>query len=195
MNFSTDSMRQEADNAYRVGDRIAELELPALDGSLFSLNQAQGKRYLLSFMRFAACPFCQLRIQQLIGRWHELDDGFTVIAVFDSSLENLQRYAEKQAAPFPILADEHSIYYQRFAIRHSWVGTLKAMLFRMPALLYALFVKGYFPSSIQGKITTLPADILVDEHGVIVSIYHGKDSGDHLPFDRIKTFAAEERLQ
>ncbi|MGR9117157.1 MAG: redoxin domain-containing protein [Gammaproteobacteria bacterium] len=190
MNVTTAPLKQEATRTYKTGHLITELSLPALDGNLFTLNQVQGKRYMLSFMRFAACPFCQLRIQQLIGRWHELDDDFTIIAVFDSSLENLQRYTEKQKAPFPILADEHSIYYHKFAIEQSLPGTLKAMLFRMPTLLYAMLIKRYFPTSIQGKLTTLPADILVDENGLIASIYHGKDSGDHLPFDRVKSFAA-----
>ena len=65
----------------------------------------------------------------------------------------------------------------------------KAMLFRMPALLYAIAVKRYFLSSLKGGVTTLPADFLVDENGVIDSIYYGKDSGDHLPIDKIKAFS------
>lgn len=174
---------------YRVGNIITELSLPSIDGSRFNLDQIAGKRYLLSFMRFAACPFCQLRIHELITHWTELSDDFTVIAVFDSPLDNLQKNAAKQSSPFPILADEYGRYYDKFAVRHSSLGTLRAMLFRMPTLLYAMFVKGYFSSSMKGKMTTLPADILVDEHGVIVEIYHGKDAGDHLPLERIKAFA------
>lgn len=174
---------------YRVGNMIAELNLPAIDGGRFNLEQVAGKRYLLSFMRFAACPFCQLRIHELINRWQELNDDFTVIAVFDSPLENLQKHAGKQSAPFPILADEYGRYYDKFAIRRSPLGALKAMAFRMPTLLYAMFMKGFFPSSLKGKMTTLPADILVDENGVIVEIYHGKDAGAHIPFERIKNFA------
>lgn len=183
------SSNQEYRRPYQVGHLITELSLPAIDGNRFNLKQVAGKRYLLAFMRFAACPFCQLRIHELVSRWQELNDDFTVIAVFDSPLDNLQKHAAKQSAPFPILADEYSSYYSRFAIRRSPLGTLKAMVFRMPTLLYAMFVKHYFPSSLKGKMTTLPADILVDEHGVIVKIYHGRDSGDHLPFERVKNFA------
>ncbi|MCK5190852.1 MAG: redoxin domain-containing protein [Methylococcales bacterium] len=174
--------------AYQIGDKITELSLPSIDGSQFTLQQVQGKRYMLSFMRFAACPFCQLRIHQLISRWQELDENFTVIAVFDSPLGNLQKQSNKELAPFPILADEHYFYYQKFAIKQSISGMFKAMLFRMPSLLYAM-IKGYFPSSIKGKVTTLPADFLVDEHGVIQLIYYGKDSGNHLPFEQVKDFS------
>ncbi len=190
MTFSTDSLQGESDSVYQAGHLVTGLSLPAIDGSRFTLEQVRGKRYLLSFLRFAACPFCQLRVHQLISRWHELNRNFTVIAVFDSSLENLQHYTGKQVAPFPILADEHAVYYHKFAIKHSLSGTFKAMLFRMPTLLYAMLVKRYFPTSIKGSLTTLPADILVDEHGLVAEIYHGKDSGDHLPFEKIKAFAA-----
>ncbi|WP_305907899.1 redoxin domain-containing protein [Methylomarinum sp. Ch1-1] len=190
MHVSTKTSKQEQSKSYQIGHLITELSLPAIDGSRFNLKQIQGKRYLLSFMRFAACPFCQLRIHELISRWQELSDDFTVIAVFDSPLSNLQKQAGKQSTPFPILADEYSKYYDKFAIRRSLTGTLKAMLFRMPMLLNAMFVKGYFPSSIKGEMTTMPADILVDEQGMIVEIYHGKDSGDHLSFERIKVFAS-----
>lgn len=68
------------------------------------------------------------------------------------------------------------------------------MVFRMFTLLYAMFVKGYFSASIKGRISTLPVDILVDEQGKIISIYQGKDSGDHLSFEIIKSFASLAKL-
>ena len=174
---------------YQIGDKIIELSLPAIDGIQFTLDHVQGKRYMICFMRFAACPFCQMRLHQLITRWQELDDNFTVITIFDSSLKNLQKHANKQHAPFSILADEQAIYYQQFAIKHSVSGMFKAMLFRMPTLLFAMMVKRYFPSSFKGSITTLPADFMIDEKGIVDSIYYGKDSGDHTPFERVKAFA------
>jgi len=178
--------------SYKVGDNITDLSLPGIDGSQFTLEQVQGKRYMLSFMRFSACPFCQLRIHQLISRWQQLDQNFTVIAVFDSPLDNLQQNADNVATPFPILADEYSLYYHKFSVKQSILGMFKAMFFRMSTLLYAMIVKGYFPIVIKGKITMLPADFLVDEYGIINSIDYGKDAGDHLPFDRVKAFAARQ---
>ena len=179
--------------SYQVGNKVTELTLHNMNREKFTLDQVKGKRYMLSFMRFAACPFCQLRIHQLISNWQEFDENFTVLAVFDSPLDNLQKHCEHQLAPFQILADESGVYYQKFAIKHSITGLLKAMFFRMPTLLTAMFSKGYFPSSIQGKMTTLPTDILVNEQGIIESIYSGKDSGDHLPLDRVKAFACLQK--
>jgi len=88
---------------------------------------------MLSFMRFTACPFCHLGIHQLISNGQAFDENFIVIAVFDSSLGNLQKQSKDQKAPFAILADEQ---------------------------------------------------------GIIEPIYKGKDSADHLSFERVKAFAS-----
>lgn len=178
--------------AYLVGDFVKELSLPSIDGSQFTLDQVKDQRYMISFMRFAACPFCQLRIHQLISRWHELESNFTVIAVFDSPLENLQDHTGKECVPFTILADEDYKYYREFAVQQSIVGIFKAMLFRMPSLFYAMLVKRYFPLPIKGRVSTLPADFLVNEQGTIEYVYYAKDSGDHLPFERVKAFASRQ---
>jgi hypothetical protein len=52
-----------------------------------------------------------------------------------------------------------------------------------------MLVKGYLPTTIQGRITTMPADFLVDEQGIIHTAYYGRDEGDHLPLARVLEFA------
>ncbi len=46
----------------------------------------QGKRYMLSFMRFSTCPFCQLRIHQLISRWKDKILGVTIVGEYAGDL-------------------------------------------------------------------------------------------------------------
>lgn len=175
------------------GSKVGNLRLPAIDGSTFELDSLKGKRFMLSFFRFAGCPFCNLRMHELVSRYGELGGGFTIVAIFDSPLGNLQKHAAKHNPPFPVLADEKNAYYREYGIEHSVTGILKGAVRRMPSLLHAVFVKGYLPTSIQGRLTTLPADFLVDEHGVIHTAYYGKDEGDHLPFERVKAFALGEK--
>ncbi len=170
------------------GEKVTNVILPSLDGGLFKLDSLKRKRFMLSFLRFASCPFCNLRVHELATRFNEFGEGFTIVAIFDSSLENLQKHAEKHQAPFPILADEKNIFYQAFGIEHSVAGMFKGMLTRMPSLLRATLVKGYLPLVIKGSLTTMPADFLVDENGVIRTAYYGKDEGDHLPFEQVKAF-------
>lgn len=175
------------------GEKVTNIILPSLDGGMFKLDSLNGKRFMLSFLRFASCPFCNLRVHELVKRFDEFGEGFTIVAVFDSSLENLRQHAEKHHAPFSILADEKNTFYRAYGIEHSLAGVFKGMLIRMPALLRAMFVQGYLPWVVKGSLTTMPADFLVDENGVIRTVYYGKDEGDHLPFDAVKAFSSAPR--
>lgn len=180
----------------RVGQRhvqskVTPIILPCIDGSTFNLEVMQGKRYMISFFRFASCPFCNLRVHELVKRYDELGDNFGIVAIFDSPLDNLQEHAEGHVAPFPILADESNQYYNDYGIEHSVFGVFKGMIMRMPTLLKGMF-KGYIPMKIKGSMTTMPADFLVDEHGVIQHAHYGRDEGDHLPFSHIKAFAKQK---
>jgi len=169
-------------------DRVLPITLLAIDGSEFDLSSMTGKRYMLSFYRFAACPFCNLRIHELVQRFDELGGDIGIVAIFDSPLDNLQQHAEDHHARFPILADESNHLYQTYGIEHSATGVLKGMLLRMPTLIRGMF-KGYLPTTIKGSITTMPADFLIDEDGIIQFAHYGKDEGDHIPFHQLKAFA------
>ena len=97
-------------------DTVTSLRLPAIDGTTFDLADLKDKRYMLSFFRFASCPFCNMRVHELVTRFGELPDNFSIIAIFDSPLDNLQRHIRKHKAPFPILADEQNSYYEEYGI-------------------------------------------------------------------------------
>jgi peroxiredoxin len=171
------------------GSRISNIRLPALDGTPFDLDRLRGQRLLLAFFRFASCPFCNLRVHELVTHYPEFGDRFAVVAIFESSPDHLRRYAARHAAPFPVLADEHGFYYREYGIERSLAGTVKGVIGRLPALLHAMFVKRYLPLTIRGHLTTMPADFLVDEQGVIRTAYYGRDEGDHLPLADVCAFA------
>ena len=50
-------------------------------------------------------------------------------------------------------------------------------------------LKGYIPFTFKGSVSTIPVDILIDENGVISEVYYGKNTSDHLSFDKIKSFS------
>jgi peroxiredoxin Q/BCP len=170
------------------GAEAINIKLPAIDGAIFDTESVKGKPLMLSFLRFASCPFCNLRVNELVRRFDEFGNDFTIIAVFDSPLDNLTQHAEGHQAPFPILADENNKYYREYGIEHSISGVFKGMFLRMPTLLKGMF-KGYIPTTIKGSMTTMPADFLIDREGVIQVAHYGNDEGDHLPFDSVKEFS------
>jgi peroxiredoxin len=142
---------------------------------------------MLSFFRFASCTFCNLRINELVRRFDEFGNDFTVAAIFDSPLDNLTRHAGGHKAPLPVLADENK-FYKEYAIEHSMFGVVKGMFMRMPTLMKGMF-KGYIPATIQGSMITMPADFLMDRDSVIQVAHYGGNEGDHLPFDSVKEFS------
>jgi peroxiredoxin len=105
------------------GDTATHIILPALDGKPFDTSSLAGRPWMLSFFRFASCPFCNLRMHELVTRLDELPDDFAIVAVFDSPLDNLQKHAGKHHAPFAVLADEHNRYYQQYGIDLSHYGS------------------------------------------------------------------------
>ena len=68
------------------GDVIENLELPSTQGDTFNIEDLAGKKAIITFYRFATCPFCNLRINEFSKRHGELGDNFEIIAIFDSCL-------------------------------------------------------------------------------------------------------------
>ena len=174
-------------------EKATRIKLSAIDGSNFDTDSLGGKPFMLSFFRFASCPFCNLRVHELVKRFAELGDDFSIVAVFDSPLDNLIRHTEGHNAPFPILADNSNQYYKEYGIEHSLGGVFKGMFLRMPTLIKGMF-KGYVPTTIKGSMTTMPADFLIDRNGIIQVAYYGSDEGDHLPFEQVKDFSLKQEM-
>ena len=62
---------------------------------------------------------------------------------------------------------------------------------RSPITMILATLKGYIPMTMSiSKMSTLPADILIDEEGKVVDAHYCKDTVDHLPIDRLISFAS-----
>ena len=172
----------------QVGDQLENIQLPSIDGSIFNTTSTKGKKVLLTFYRFASCPMCNLRINTLMNHYDELGDNFTMIAIFNSSIENLKRYTAKHQAPFPILADKTYQVFKKYGVKHSLLNFLISQITRGPLIWKAMF-KGYIPWTIKGHLGILPVDVLIDEEGIVRNVNYGTDIGDHLPLKTIIDFS------
>lgn len=170
------------------GEPVPRFELPAFDGTVFDSGSLSGRRHVLCFMRFASCPFCNLRVHHLVSRAPEFGEGFGVVAVFDSAAADLRATTDRHSAPFPLVGDEHGEVYAAFGVERSVAGMLRGMVFRAPTLLGAM-ARGYVPTSFSRGLTTMPAEFLIDESGIIRTAYYGRDEGDHLDLDVIHRFS------
>lgn len=172
----------------KSGDIAPVIELSAIDGSTFNSRQLAGRRYLVTFFRFATCPFCNMRVAEMVRRRQELGENFEIVAVFEADLPHLQKHAGRHLASFPILADPEAVSYRQYGIGKSFFGVIKGFVSRIHVALTGM-LRGYIPREISSRLLTMPASFLVDEHGVIQLAYYGRDEGDHLSFESIKAFA------
>ncbi|WP_375560362.1 peroxiredoxin family protein [Bernardetia sp. OM2101] len=148
------------------------------------LKNYEGQKIFISFFRKAACPFCNMRVQELIKRNEDFKkENIQIIAFFASSKEDILKYVGKQNPPFPIIADKDFKVYQKYGIDVSYNGMFKAMLNPKKAL-KAMF-GGFFSLKTMAEDPVLPANFLIDENQNIHKVYYGSDYDDHLPISEI----------
>jgi len=175
-------------NRLIVGNEAPDFAVKDAYDRPLRLKDFRGKRLLLSFYRFASCPFCNLRVHRLL----QLRDSFAernlhMVAVFQSAPDRIRSYVGKQDDSLPILPDPEGQLYSAYGIEASRAAVLRAALTRLGEAATAL-AKGFVPGDIDSDATTIPADFVVDEHGILRIAYYGRDIGDHLPVSRIESF-------
>ena len=173
------------------GEPAPDFIMPTMDGRDIRLSDYRGKKVLLTFFRYATCPFCTIRFARLsqeVKHYSEL--GVEVIGVFESSHDTIRKYLSRRGLPFTVIHDQEGKLYARYGVRKSVPGLLFGM-FRMPTLLQALFDPEYHMAKPDGTISLIPADFLINEEQLIEDAYFGSDIGDHIPFERIDKFAEQ----
>ncbi|KAA3647018.1 MAG: AhpC/TSA family protein [Chloroflexi bacterium] len=171
-----------------IGDFAPAFEVEDIFGKPIRLQDYRGKKLLLSFYRYASCPLCNLRVQELIQRYSLYEEkGLYVLAFFQSPVESIRRYVGKQDAPFPIIADPQRDIYKRYGVESSVLGTVVAG-FEWNPRMRAAHKAGYNYGKMEGNILLVPADFLIGEGLTIETAFYGKDIGDHMPFETIEAY-------
>lgn len=155
-----------------------------LDGNTIDFKDFKGQKVLLSFFRKAACPFCNMGLQELIKRHEEFEKrGIKIITLFASSKEDVLKYAGKQNPPFPIIPDKDFKIYEKYGVQVSYIGMMKTML--NPFQNFKAMTGGFFSLKTMTEEPVIPADFLIDESQNIHKAYYGKDYDDHIPVSEI----------
>jgi peroxiredoxin len=168
-----------------VPTKIPAITLVDIDGQ--PILPGNGRKLLLSLFREATCPFCNVRVFELTHNYPGLASlGVDIVVVFNSSQEDVRKFIARQPRPFRMVADPQGTAYQQFGVNSSMWGKIKAMIWRMQALIRGMGMVG-----MRGMATgnLMPADFLIDEEGNVVETYYGQDAGDHIPMERIELFA------
>lgn len=167
------------------GDAVPDFEAAALDGTVIRVP-AEGSWTLISFLRYASCPMCNLRVRELtLGTTELASHGVAWVAVFHSPRRRLERHL-RGAAPRHTVADPHRSLYGLYGVGHSWLGMVRSML--VPSF-YWRFLRasalGYWGGAIDDSLHSMPADFLVSPDGRIRLAYYGRHIGDHLSISSV----------
>lgn len=183
-------------NRLMEGERAPHFSARSFQGDVINLDNYRGKYVLLSFYRYASCPFCNLRVHESIQKYESFRaNGIEMIAVFQSPDEKLAEYVGKQPLNYPIIGDPDLQLYKLYRVETSWVGLIKAFLIRPHQILRSVILRGFFPGSIENEIQRLPADFLIDPQGKIEIAYYGRDIGDHIAYETIENVLRNDIIE
>ncbi len=170
--------------------------VPSLEGTSFSngdinIEQFRGAPLILSFYRYAACPFCNLRMHHFIKNYISTYQpiGINAIAVFQSPISSIGSYLEQSDAPFDIIADPKQVWYKKMGLKTSWLGLMAGSMNIKQGV--EATQKGLIKINPEGPINRLPADFLISPEGVVEKVYYGKNISDHIPFDTIENWTKQ----
>lgn len=167
-----------------VGDTAPLIHTSDLWGNEISVP-ANGKWVYLSFHRFAACPFCNLRTNELIRNYERFAKlNIDIISIWPSAKDSLLRYAGREKSPLPMLSDPGKRIYKAYGVTESSSMGAVRLLFHPQLVLNALRNK-YQNSAMDADPLLMPASFLVDSEGIIQMAYYGKHFGDHPKIESI----------
>ncbi|MER3490408.1 MAG: alkyl hydroperoxide reductase [Meiothermus sp.] len=178
----------------KEGDPAPNFTLLALDGTPFSLGSLVGQKVLLAFFRHGGCPWCNLRVHELIQNYPQLKArGVEVVGVFGSPLETLRTRVGRQNPPFPILADPDDAVHTLYGVGLSLWGLLDPRA--LPDWIRGLSL-GIPHGSVDGELLRMPAEFLLEPGLRVARAYYGKNPADHLPLEEVMAPArgAEHRV-
>lgn len=154
-------------------------------GRMIRLDEYRGHYLFLSFYRYASCPFCNLRVHELMQRLAEFENfDLSLVAVFQSPRAQIAQHIGKQRPPFPILPDPGLHLYRDYRVETSLRAFLIGATRHLGKALRAMR-RGFLPGRIQGSVARVPADFLIGPRGEILIAYYGRDISDHLPIETL----------
>jgi peroxiredoxin len=169
-----------------IGQPAPAFTATTVTGETINLRDLRGRKVWLAFFRYVGCPLCNLRIHELIRRHGDLEEkGLALLAVFQSPVERLRRFADRRRPPFTLISDPDEALYRLYGVTAGLAGFLAPSV--IPKLAKAA-IHGFWPGATDGTKTRLPADFLIDEGGVIADLFQGRDIGEHIPIERVEKF-------
>ncbi len=171
-----------------AGTPAPECTLSTLRGVDVQLSSLQGAPVWVSFSRFAACPLCNYEIHRIRGEWENRFAGvnFRHFRVMQSPIEKLEEFVTTKDPPFELVADPEMHAYRAFGVERSILKMFTPGSIKVGR---AASKAGFKPhGTVEGPVTRVPADFLIDGEGVIRRAHYGAHIADHVVLDEVSRF-------
>ena len=172
----------------KVGDKIDELKLPAIDGKTFDISQHQGKNIFISWLRFSGCPLCHLRVNELTNAEDKYGKDFTNVAIFSCNVDALKKTATKHGNSIIFAADEDRTYFNKYDMPLSMARVMLGLTISPLRMMRAVF-KGYAAPSFNGSFTAIPVDMMINKKGIVEKVKYASHTTDHIPISEVIEFS------
>lgn len=160
-----------------------------IQGNTIDLAALKGQRVLLTFYRNVGCPICNLRFHEVEQQQAALaTKGLKVIAVYESTPENMRSYMEGERFGTTMIADPEQTLYALYGVERSMGKMMKGMFHGAMGKMSKgkkLFTK---KMKQDGNANRVSADFLINADGTLHTAYYASYVGDHLPMDSVKAF-------
>ncbi|MGH1338384.1 MAG: peroxiredoxin-like family protein [Aureispira sp.] len=192
--YPTTSLNKES-GFLKMGEKAPSFVKKDVLGNKVHLKKVlKNSNILLTFLRPAWCPICNARTHELIKYYQEMKaQGFEIIAVYPSTVKELEGYVKDLKIPFTVIADPEEELYRLYGVERSkekYAQTMKekkgleAMNKGME-----LFEKNgnNYGGSQNVKEPIIPADFVLTKNGQkIQKAHYGAYIGDHVAIEELQ---------
>lgn len=167
----------------RVGDTAPDFRATDINGRAVDLAALRGSRVWLSFFRFAGCPLAQAKLGK-VKAWSAAFPTLRPIGIGTPKTADRHSYRD---AGFPIIADPDQLIFKLYGAEHSFQRAV------IPTNQWAAVLalcNGYLPKfPMESPWFRMPADVLIDENGLVADIHYGRRMHDDIARQRVAAFA------
>ena len=189
----SDSQVQKLKN----GDKAPNFSVVDIDGEQIEINGNDGKKILLSFFRYSGCPWCNLAIYRLSQMTPDLEaQGVKVICFVQSTREDIVKNVINRhdpKPPFSIVPDPNKIIYGLYAVEESALKYFTSLR-KAPEWIYSAYKLHFKQPEVDGNMTLVPAQFLIDSDGTLIKVHYGTDYADDMTYSEIKAAIAASMI-
>ncbi len=168
------------------GQTAPDFTVNDVKGNPVSLSTYKNQYVLLSFFRYAGCPFCNITLMRLIERYDNFSKrGLQTVAFFQSNDESIDTYVSARNPPFPVVADPDKTIYNQYGVESSVAGAAKSLL-SLPATVVAMMKGQVVQGKIDGDGFLMPAQFIIGPDSTVVKAHYGTSFADKIPLFEIE---------